>query len=157
MSHTTCNLGNRGDSQLLVLKSQIVNLTFGPSFGHNLCFKCSNGSCEPISDIYVPTSFQWYKARLNPLSFYPCNRSLKIWESIWDSNFQDESSFGSVKVHSLTLFRTPGSMRCDSHASVLAHTFASLYIGHEPKTKVVTVMHMLLLGFQGQPISIKFI
>ncbi len=34
---------NWGDSWLLVVRSQFVNLTFGPSFGHNLWFKCPNG------------------------------------------------------------------------------------------------------------------
>jgi hypothetical protein len=28
-----------------------------PSFGHNLCFKHSNGTCEPILDIYVSRAF----------------------------------------------------------------------------------------------------
>ncbi len=27
-------------------------------FFHNLCFRCPNGSCEPILDIYVPRAFQ---------------------------------------------------------------------------------------------------
>jgi hypothetical protein len=35
MWHTTCTQGNQGDSQLLVVKSQIGNLTFDPSFGQN--------------------------------------------------------------------------------------------------------------------------
>jgi hypothetical protein len=30
------------------VESQIANLTPDLSFGHNLCFKCPNGSCEPI-------------------------------------------------------------------------------------------------------------
>jgi hypothetical protein len=47
MSHATCTQGNRVDSQLLVVKSQIANLTPNHSFGHNLCFRCPNGSCEP--------------------------------------------------------------------------------------------------------------
>jgi hypothetical protein len=38
---------------------------------------------EPILDIYVPRSFQWYKELLNPLSFDPCNCFLKIWKSTW--------------------------------------------------------------------------
>ncbi len=58
--------------------SQIVNLIPNLSFDHNLCFKCPNGSCEPISDIYVLRSFQWYKEHLNPMSFDPCNFPLKI-------------------------------------------------------------------------------
>jgi len=51
------------------------------TFGHNLCFKCSNDQCEIILDIYVPRDFQWYKERHNPLSFDPWNYSLKFRES----------------------------------------------------------------------------
>jgi len=81
MLHATFTRGNRGDSWLLVIKSQIGNLTRDPSFGHNLCLKCPNGSCKPILDIYVLRSFQWYNELFNPLSFGPYNRSLKIQES----------------------------------------------------------------------------
>jgi hypothetical protein len=63
--------------------SQIVNLTHGLSFGHNLCFKSPNGLCEPILDIYVPKDFQQYKELFNPMGFDPYNRSLKIQKSIW--------------------------------------------------------------------------
>ncbi len=62
--------------------SQIVNLTISLSFGHNLCFKCPNGSCEHILDIYIPRDFQWCRKILNPMSFDSYNISLKIWESI---------------------------------------------------------------------------
>jgi hypothetical protein len=51
MSHATCTQGNLINSWLLVVRSQIVNLTPDPSFGHNLCFECPNGSCEPILQI----------------------------------------------------------------------------------------------------------
>jgi hypothetical protein len=81
MLHTTCTQGNQGDSLLLVVESQIVNLTLGPSFGPNLCFKCPNGLCKLILNIYFPKAFQWYKKLLNPLGFDPCNRSLKIQKS----------------------------------------------------------------------------
>jgi len=47
----------RGDSQLLVVGSQIDNLILDLSFGHNLCFECPNGSCDPILDIYIPRVF----------------------------------------------------------------------------------------------------
>ncbi len=80
MWHTTCTQGNRGDFRILVVGSQIVNSTPNPSFGHNLCFRCPNGSCKPILDIYVSRAFLWYNERLNPMGFDPCNRSLKIWE-----------------------------------------------------------------------------
>jgi hypothetical protein len=44
------------------------------------------------------------------MGFDPYNYALKIWESIWDSNSHNGSSLGSVRVHSLTLFGTLGSM-----------------------------------------------
>ncbi len=49
------------NSRLLVVGNQITTLTPGPSFGHNLHFRCSNEQCEPTLDIYVPRAFQWYK------------------------------------------------------------------------------------------------
>ncbi len=82
MSHATCTRGNQDDSWLLMVGNQIVNLTPGPSFGHNLCLRCPNGSWELILDIYILRGFQWYKELFNPLSFDPYNHSLKIWESI---------------------------------------------------------------------------
>jgi hypothetical protein len=39
---------NQGDSWLLVVGSQIGSLTLDASFGHNLCFKYPNGSCEHV-------------------------------------------------------------------------------------------------------------
>ncbi len=56
------------------------------------------------------------------------------------------NSLGSVEVHSLTLSYTPGSMKCDSRASLLAHTLASHCLGHEPKVKVVT--HLVVCFFE---------
>ncbi len=72
------------------------------------------------------------------MSFDPCNRSLKIQESIWDSNSHNGNSLGNVRVHSLTPFYSPGSMGYDSQASLLARNLASLHLGHEPKARVVT-------------------
>jgi hypothetical protein len=59
MSHVACTQGNWVDSWLLVLGSQIANLTLGLSFDHNLCFRCPNESCKPILDIYISIAFQW--------------------------------------------------------------------------------------------------
>ncbi len=81
MWHATYTQGNQVESRFLVVGSQTINSTFGLSFGHNLCFKCPNGSCKPILDIYVSIFFQRYKELLNPLGFDPCNRSLNIQES----------------------------------------------------------------------------
>jgi hypothetical protein len=98
MLHVTCMQGNRGDSRLLVVESEIVNLALGPSFDHNLCFKCPNGSCKPILDIYVPKAFQWYEGLHNPMNFDPFNYSLKIQESIGTPTPKVGSSLGSVEV-----------------------------------------------------------
>ncbi len=57
MWHTICTQINHSDSWLLVIGSQINNLTPGPSFGHNLYFKYPNGSCEHILYIYVLRPF----------------------------------------------------------------------------------------------------
>jgi hypothetical protein len=73
---------NQGDSKLLVVEIQIGNLTIDRYFNYNLCFKYSNGSCEPILDIFVLSVFQWYKELFNPMNFDPCNFLLKIWKSI---------------------------------------------------------------------------
>jgi hypothetical protein len=72
-----------------------------PSFGHNLCLSYPNGSCEPISYIYVPISFQCYKELFNSMSFDPWNCLLKIQESIGTGS---------------SLFCTFRSMKCDSQA-----------------------------------------
>jgi hypothetical protein len=82
MRHATCTWVTRGNSKLLMTKSQIGNLIPCPSFGHNLCFKYPNGSCEPILDIYVPRAFQWYNELLNPMSFVSYNCPLNIQKSI---------------------------------------------------------------------------
>ncbi len=82
MSHATCTQGDRVDSRLLVVGSQIGNLTPILSFGHNLCFRCPNGWYKSILDIYVSIAFQWYKKIFKPMGFDPYNCPLKIWESI---------------------------------------------------------------------------
>ncbi len=51
MWHVTFTQGNLVDSQILMVGSQIANLTPDLSFGHNVCFKCTNESCEPILNI----------------------------------------------------------------------------------------------------------
>jgi hypothetical protein len=81
MSLATWTWGNRGDSQLLVVGSQTVNLTFG----HNLGFRCPNGSWELTSNIYVSIGFQWYNELFNLMGFDPWNGPLKIQESIGTS------------------------------------------------------------------------
>jgi hypothetical protein len=69
------------DSRLFVVGSQTASLTSGPSFDHNLCCICSNGSCEAIFDICTSRPFQRYKKHLNTRCFDLCNRALKLRES----------------------------------------------------------------------------
>jgi len=116
-----------------MVESQFDNLTPDLSFGHNLCFKYPNGSCEPILDIYVLRSFQWYKKLFNPMNFDNCNFPLKIWKSIGTPTPKVR-----LGVHSLTLSYILGSMKCDFQAFFLAHTFANLCLDCEPKARVAT-------------------
>ncbi len=52
-----------------------------PTFDHNLCFRCPNGSCKTILNIYILIAFQWYKELFKVMGFDPCNCFLKIQES----------------------------------------------------------------------------
>jgi hypothetical protein len=57
MLHATWTKGNLVDSRLLLVGSQTANLTPDLSFGHNFCFRCPNGECEPILNIYTSIDF----------------------------------------------------------------------------------------------------
>jgi len=81
VSHFTCTHQDQVDSRLLMVGSQTASLTIVLSFDHNLCYKCPNGSCEAILDIYTSRPFQRYKERLNVRCFDPCNCALSFWES----------------------------------------------------------------------------
>jgi len=81
VSHFRIGHREEVDSWLFVVGSQIGSSTPGPSFGHNLCFRCLNEPSEPILDIYASRAFYWYKERHNPLGFDPCNCSLKSRKS----------------------------------------------------------------------------
>jgi hypothetical protein len=106
MWHVACMQGNWGDSRLLMVESQIGNLTPDTSFGHNLCFKCPNGSCQPILNIYVPKDFQWYKKFFDPMNCDPYNYFLKSRKSIglqlpkWELTWECGGSFLHILPHS---------------------------------------------------------
>ncbi len=114
MSHTTYTQGNQVDSWLLVVGSQTTNLAPGLSFGHNLCLWCLNGSREPILDIYVSISFQWYKGILQ------CNGFWLLQSSTWEC--------GCPFSHSPTL-----------PISFLARALTNLCLGCKPKARVATL------------------
>ncbi len=86
MSHTEIGRREKVDSRLLVVGSQTANLTPGPSFAHNLGFRCPNGQCEAIFDIYVSRPFQWHQEHPNVRCFGPCCRALNIRESRRNTN-----------------------------------------------------------------------
>jgi hypothetical protein len=81
VSHSTWTHRDRVDSWLLVVGSQTASLTPGPSFNHNLCCRCPNGSCKAILDIYTSRPFQQYKKHINARCFDPYNCILSFWES----------------------------------------------------------------------------
>jgi hypothetical protein len=77
MWHATCMHLFQGDFTLLVSESQIGTLTIGPSFGHNLYFKYSNGHVSP---------FQTYKFQelsngiKNSLIQWVLNLKIFLWK-----------------------------------------------------------------------------
>jgi len=99
MSHSQFEGWEELDSRLLVVGSQIANLTPDPSFAHNLGCRCPNDQCEAIFDIYASTTFQWHQEHLNARCFGPCCRALNIWESrrtpnpyFWEWEFHPPTS-----------------------------------------------------------------
>jgi hypothetical protein len=101
VSHSTCTHRGRVDSRLLAVESQIGNLIPDLFSHHNLCYRCPNGSCEPILDIYVLIAFQWYKECHNARSFDPCNWTMKFQESRWTPKFP----FRECESHPHTLLK----------------------------------------------------
>jgi hypothetical protein len=96
--HSTCTYRDWVDSQLLVVGSQIASLTLGPSFDHNLCYICLNGSCKAILNIYTSRAFQRYKKHFKGRCFDSCNRALNFWESqrtlsshFWECEFHSHT------------------------------------------------------------------
>jgi hypothetical protein len=71
------------------------------------------------------------------MNFDPCNCPLKIQESIKTPIPKVGTHLG-MEVHSFTLSYIPRNMKCDSRASLLAHTFASFCLGCKAKAKVAT-------------------
>jgi hypothetical protein len=61
VSHFQFGGRKKVDFRLLVVGSQTASLTPGPSFAHNLGFRCPNDQCEGILDIYTSRPFQWHQ------------------------------------------------------------------------------------------------
>jgi hypothetical protein len=139
MWHVVYSQVNRVDSRLFLVGSQTASLTPGPSFGHNLCFRCQNEQCEPILDIYVPRSFQWYKQCHKPLRFDPSNRSLKFWKSTGTPSPKVGVALGVwwlTPSHSSTL---PGVSNVTPGLPLGPHPCNPFCLGREPKARVATL------------------
>ncbi len=86
------------------------------------------------------------------MNFDPYSHPFKNSRIHRESNFQSGSSFGSVKIHSLTLSYNPGSMKCEFRASFLACTFVSLCFDCKPKDKVTTLILMSTINLNYLPL-----
>jgi hypothetical protein len=93
VSHSQFGGREEVDSQLLVVGSQLAS---GPSFAHNLGYRCSNDQCEAIFYIYASKPFQWHQEHLNARCFGPCCRALNIRES---QRIPNPHFFSSVELH----------------------------------------------------------
>jgi hypothetical protein len=96
--YSTCTHQGYVDSRLLMVGSQITNLTSCLSFCHNLCYICPNGSYEAIFDIYTLIAFQWYEKHPKARCFDLYNRALKFRES-------SKSPFWECECHLHTLLK----------------------------------------------------
>jgi len=99
MSHSWFGRREEVYSRLLVVGSQIVSLTPGPSFAHNLGCRCPNDQCEGILDIYTSRPFQWHQEHHNARCFGLCCWTLNIRESrrtpnpqLWEWEFHPPTS-----------------------------------------------------------------
>jgi len=126
----------RNNSQLLWSGIKLNTSTPSPSFGHNLCCKYSNESHEPILNIFVSRTFQWYKI-FNPMNFDPSNCSLNI-RIPRDSKFQSGSPLGNVWARSITFFYTLESVNVIPELRFWPSPFHAHYLGCEPMVRVVT-------------------
>jgi hypothetical protein len=136
MWHTTCMHVIKDDSWLLMDKIQIHALTPNLSFGHNFCYRYSNGLCKPNLDIYVLEAFQYYKELFNPMSFDPSNYSLKIRESIGTPTPKVGVQLGVCGLfpsHSLTIL---GVWMMFSGCTFGLHLSCPCF-NHKPKARVV--------------------
>jgi hypothetical protein len=126
-----------------MIKNQTDTFISDLSFGHNLCYKYSNGSCEPILDIYVLRTFQWYKEVFNLMGL---TFQIVIWRFRNPSGFQFPKWKSTWECVGSFLHTFPHSWECDcdSLLALSTHTFPCPCFGREPKAKVVThVIHIV--------------
>jgi len=109
MSHAFCSQVNRVDSQLFMVESRTNSLIPCPSFGHNLCFKCSNEQCKPI----LTSTFQQLSNHIkNTTSHWVLTPEITLWSfgnpprlhlPKWELPWECEGSLFHTPSHFLTL------------------------------------------------------
>jgi hypothetical protein len=109
-----------------------ITYILGVQMGHVSPFQTSK--FQELSNDIRNFSIQWVLTLQSPSKDSRVHRN---------SNSQNGSLLGSVRVHSFTLSFTPENMRCDSQASLLACNLVSPCFGREPKVRVVTLRVIL--------------
>jgi len=77
---------------------------------------------------------------LQGIAIWPLKSLSEVLGIHWDSISQNGSCLGSVRVHSLTLSCTLGSVWCDSRDSSWSAPLQPFCLGREPKTRVATLL-----------------
>jgi hypothetical protein len=130
MWHATFTQEIRGNSQILVLGSFLLAITYVISVQMSHASPFYTYMFQELFNDIRNSSIQWVLTLV--IVFWKFESSSKLqlpkWEFTW-----------SVEVHSRTLFHTLGSMKCDPRASLLACTFISPNFGREPKANVMTL------------------
>jgi hypothetical protein len=96
---------NFGSVSFILTLGQSGVATFDLSFGHNLCCKCPNESCEHILDIYISIAFQWHNFFL---IYWVLTLAIALWtfESppglqlpMWEFPWECEGLFPHILLH----------------------------------------------------------
>jgi hypothetical protein len=131
--HATCTQGNQVDSQLPMVESQIGSLTLDLSFGHNLCWKCPNGSCEPILNIYASIIFS------NGIKNSSRRGVLDCAIDLWSFESPSGPQLPTMGIH-LGVWVFISHTLLHSRVSFLARALASPCFGYKPNATVTTTI-----------------
>ncbi len=131
-----------------------------PFFWPQLVFKVSKCVMQTHFRHLSLKRFSMIYGTLQSNGFWPLQSLFEDSQVHWDSNSQSATPFGSVGIHSFTCSHTPKSMKCDSQASLLAHTFVNLCLCSEPKARVATkdvVVYYQYISFLYSFVLLEFV
>jgi hypothetical protein len=114
MLHVTCTQKKLG--RFLTFSGRESNCQFDswPFFWPSLVFQMSKWVMQTHFRHPRSKSSPMIKITFQTIEFFLLQSPSKDLGVHWDSIYQNGSYFGSVRVHSLTLSYTFGSMQCDS-------------------------------------------